>query len=402
LHTPHLPHVYAGLTVASGAAVFAYFRAPVPWRELFRRTVIDTIEDGCPGLAAQLAFYFFLAVFPALLFLISLLAYFPVEPAIVSTLQRLHAVLPREVVTLFERQVEQVLAAERSGLLTVGIAGAVWSSSSALTAIIFALNRAYDLEEFRPWWQTRLLAIGLTLALTVFVLLAFALVVGGADLAVWVASWIGAGNAFARVWRVAQWPIAFALVVVAVDLVYRFAPNADAEWVWITPGALLATGWWLLGSWGFRVYITNFGDYGAVYGGIGGVVVLLLWFYVSGFALLVGAELNAEIDRALPNRPGTRRRPGQPKAIGPRAERLNARRSGAPLQSTFSRTMSMPASLSFDTTPMPKSPDIVSQCRLAVVRPPSAVSHTGQDVSLDSRPRLAEKGDDEHDDRDDQ
>jgi membrane protein len=383
--------------------VFAYFRAPLPSRELFRRTVIDAIEDGCPGLAAQLAFYFFLAVCPALLFLISLVAYLPMEPAIAATLQRLHAVLPQDVVALIEWQVEQVLGAGSSGLLTVGMAGAVWSSSSAVTAIICALNRAYDLEEFRPWWQTRLLAIGLTLALTVFVLLAFALVVGGADLAAWLASWTGAGNAFARVWRIAQWPIAFALVVVAIDLVYRFAPNADAEWVWITPGALLATGLWLLGSWGFRVYITNFGDYGVVYGGIGGVVVLLLWFYVSGFALLVGAELNAEIDRAAPMRPETRRPPGRPKAIGPRGERLNdRRRSGAALQSTFSRTMRMPASFPFDTTAMPKSRYIDSQCRLAVVRGPSAVPHTGQDVSLDSRPGLAEKGDDEHDDRDDQ
>ena len=399
LHTPRLRRGH-GLAVATGAAVFAYVRAPVPWRELFRRAVIDTIEDGCPGLAAQLAFYFFLAVFPALLFLISLLAYLPVEPAIVATLQRLHAVLPQDVVILIERQVEQVLAAGSSGLLAVGIAGAVWSSSSALTAVILALNRAYDLEEFRPWWQTRLLAIGLTLALTVFVLAAFALVVGGADLAAWLASWIGAGHAFARLWGITQWPIAFALVVVAVDLVYRFAPNAEAEWVWITPGALLASGLWLLGSWGFRLYLTRLGDYGAVYGGIGGVVVLLLWFYVSGLALLVGAELNAEIDRAVPTRPETRR-PGQPREIGPCAERLDDRsRWVAPLPAT--RTIRTPASLPFDATPMPKSRYVVSQCRLAVVRAPVAMQHKGQEMVLHSCPGLAEDGNDEHDDRDDQ
>jgi membrane protein len=200
----------------------------------------------------------------------------------------------------------------------------VWSSSSAVTAIIDALNRAYDLEEWRPWWKTRLLAIALTLALAVFVVVAFALIVGGGDLAAWIAGQLGASEGFARAWSVAQWPVAFALIVLAVDLVYYVAPNADTEWVWITPGALLATFLWLCTSAGFRLYVRNFGDYGAVYGAIGSVVVLLLWFYLSGFALLVGAELNAEIDKALPTRDDTPQTPAHPKKIGPRAERAAA------------------------------------------------------------------------------
>lgn len=301
--------------------MFAYFRAPSSWTGLARRTIVDTFDDGCPGMAAQLAFYFFLAVFPALLFLVSLLAYLPVEPAFDSTVSRLRTVLPQEALAIIEQQIDLVLAGGRGGLLTLAVAGAIWSSSSALMAIIYSLNRAYDIEEFRPWWHTRLLAIGLTLALSLFVLLAFTIVVGGADLAGWVAARLGAGELFEAAWAVAQWPIALALVVFAVDLVYYFAPNADTEWVWVTPGALLATGLWLLTSAGFRFYVRNFSDYSAVYGAIGGVIVLLLWFYLSGFALLVGAELNAEIDRALPEPDEEPQRPGHRKKIGPAAER---------------------------------------------------------------------------------
>ena len=303
--------------------MFLYFRAPLPWTELARRTIVDTFEDGCPGLAAQLAFYFVLAVFPALLFLVSLAGYLPIEPTLAPVLQRLQGVVPADVVKLLEEQIVEVLNGREVGLLTLGIAGAVWSSSSAMTAIIYSLNRAYDIEEWRPWWHTRLLAIALTLALAAFVLAAFVLVVGGADLGAWAAAQVGAGDLFARVWAILQWPTAVALVVFAVDLVYYFAPNADTEWVWVTPGAVVATGLWLATSAGFRFYVRNFSDYSAVYGAIGSVIVLLLWFYLSGFALLIGAELNAEIDKALPSRDEAAQAPDRKKKIGPAAEKVS-------------------------------------------------------------------------------
>ncbi len=282
--------------------MFAYFRAPVPWTELSKRTVREVIDDGCPGLAAQLSFYFFLALFPALLFFISLLAYLPVDLAIGTTMERLHGLLPQDVLDLVGREVDRTLRGSHRGLLTFAVAGAVWSSSSAMTAVIYTLNRAYDLEEWRPWWKTRLIAIGLTVALALFVIVAFGLVVGGADLAQSAAGWIGAGDLFQRVWALARWPVAFSLVVVGVELVYHFAPNAETRWTWLTPGSLLATGLWLLASVGFRIYITRVSNFAVVYGAIGSVIVMLLWFYLSGFALLVGAELNSEIDHALPTR----------------------------------------------------------------------------------------------------
>ena len=295
--------------------MFAYFRVPLPWRELARRTVADALDDDCPGLAAQLAFYFFLAVFPALLFLVSLLAYVPIDTRLDIAVAQLESVMPAEVVAFIREQIEQALAGGQTSLLTLGIIGALWSSSSAVTAIITALNRAYDIEEWRPWWRRRLVAIALTLALATFVVIAFVLVIGGGDVARWAAGQVGVASPPAAIWTFLQWTVALVLVVVAVDLVYYLAPHADAPFVWITPGALVATFLWLLASAGFKVYVQNFGNYTAVHGAIGAVIVLMLWFYLSGLALLLGAELNAEIDKALhPRQP---QRPGEAKKIGP-------------------------------------------------------------------------------------
>jgi membrane protein len=300
--------------------MFAYFRSPIGWTILARRTAAEVVDDNCAGLAAQLAFYFLLSVFPALLFLVALIAYVPVDAALDATLQGWHAVLPDDVVGILQSQLRQVASGSSGGLLTFGIVGAIWSSSSAMTAIIDALNRAYDIEEWRPWWQRRVIAIALTIALAVFAVAALALVVGGADLAGWLAERAGLGRAFEVTWAILRWPVALGLVVLAIDLIYRFAPNAEARWVWLTPGALVATLLWLLVSIGFRVYVQNFGGYTAVYGAIGSVIVLMLWLYVSGFALLIGAELNAEIDRALPTRDFRPQGPFQRKRIGPAAE----------------------------------------------------------------------------------
>lgn len=300
--------------------MFVYFRAPVGLLDLARRTVRETIEDGCFGMAAQLAFYFFLALFPALIFLVSLLAYLPIEGSLDAQLQRFGIIAPGDVVRIVQQQLDAVASGGQRGLLTFAVAGAIWSSSSAMTAIISTLNRAFDVEEFRPFWQTRLVAIGLTLALAVFGVVALGIVLAGPRLGAWLLSWAGLGTAGATFWAVVQWPLALALVVVAIELVYRFAPNAEARFVWLTPGSLLATTLWLLTSLGFKWYLQNVSDYVAVYGAIGSVIILLLWFYFSGLALLVGAELNSEIDHALPTRDAGPHRPGRRRKIGAATE----------------------------------------------------------------------------------
>jgi len=286
--------------------MLVFFRVPLRWREVLKRTIAEIGEDNCLGLAAQLAFYFFLALFPALLFLVALVGYLPIEDTLTGMLAALGTVAPGEVLTLLRTQLEELARGSHGSLLTLGIGGAIWSSSAAMVAIIDALNHAYDIDERRSWWKRRVVAIALTVALALFIVMSLAFVLAGPGVASWVAGWFGLEPAVALVWAIARWPLMVFLVVFGVDLVYHFAPNRRGRWVWITPGSLLATGLWILSSFAFKFYVTNLANFNATYGAIGGVVVLLLWFYVSGLAILVGAELNGVIEQAWRMVPGER------------------------------------------------------------------------------------------------
>jgi membrane protein len=278
--------------------VFAYFDVPIPWWQVIKRTVKEIGDDNCLGLAAQLAFYFLMALFPALLFLVALIGYLPVENALNELLAALGAVAPQELVRLLREQLAQIAEGSQASLLTLGIIGAIWSSSAAMVAIIDALNRAYDVAEWRPWWKRRLLAMLLTVALALFIIIALALVLIGPTMALRIANWFGLGFAVALAWTLIRWPVILFCVVFSVDLVYHFAPNRHGRWVWITPGSVLATALWIVSSFAFKVYVTNFGNYTATYGAIGGAIVTMLWFYVSSIAILIGAELNGVIEEA--------------------------------------------------------------------------------------------------------
>jgi membrane protein len=278
--------------------LFALFRPPIGWLDVVKRTVHEIQADNCLGLAAQLAFYFLLSLFPAVLFLVALIGYLPVDQAFTQLLEALGAVAPQELLALVRQQLEQVSQGQHAGLLTVGIAGAIWSSSVAMVAIIDALNHAYDVSEWRPWWKRRLLAVVLTLLLALFILVALVFVLVGPAVASQAAAWFRIEPAVAYVWRLVRWPVIVFCVVLGLDLVYHFAPNRPARWAWITPGSLVATVLWIASSVGFRFYVSNFGDYTATYGAIGGAIVAMLWFYVSGLAILVGAELNGVIEQA--------------------------------------------------------------------------------------------------------
>jgi membrane protein len=297
-------------------------RVPVGWRQLLGRTYRETVADDCLGLAAQLAYCFFLALFPALLFLVALISFIPIENLIGTITSTLARVAPGEVIAIVQNQLMQIGKNQSGGLLTIGVLGAIWSSSAGVAAIVDALNQVYDIRERRPWWKVRLIALGLTIALTAFVVVSTALVLVGPALAERVAAWFHLGAVFTWTWTILQWPVVFALVSLGIATVYYVAPDAKQEWIWITPGSILATFLWLLTSIAFRFYVTNFGSYNATYGAVGGVIVLLLWFYVSGLAILVGAELNAEVEHASPygKDPGERA-PDEKKAVGRLAER---------------------------------------------------------------------------------
>ena len=300
-------------------------KVPVGWKEILVRTGREMVADNCLNLAAQLAYYFFLALFPALLFLFAVISFLPFSSAadLMKTLtESLARVAPYEVIKIVQDQILKIAQDKNGGLLTLGMIGTIWSTSSGVNAIIDTLNQAYDIQEGRPWWKVKAIALGLTVALAIFIVVSFTLVIAGPTLAEKVAAWFHLGPVFEWSWKILQWPVVFALVSLAIAMVYYYAPDAEQDWIWITPGSIVATALWLLISLGFRFYVTNFGSYNATYGTIGGVIVLMLWFYVSALAVLAGAELNAEIEHASPygKDPGERE-PGEKKKIGALAER---------------------------------------------------------------------------------
>lgn len=297
-------------------------QVPIGWGELLKRTFNETLADDVLNLAAQQAYYFFFALFPALLALISIASFFPVDNLTAELTAKMRQVAPEDVVKIIGDQLEKIANDKAGGLLTLAFIFTLWSSSGAVVSMCSTLNAAYDITESRPWWKVRLVAIGLTLGLALFVLASMTLVIGGPWIAEQIAARAGLGSAFEWTWKIAQWPLVFLLVSSALALLYYFAPDAEQDWVWITPGSLLATALWVLISLGFKYYISNFGNYTETYGLIGGVMVLMLWFYLSGIAILVGAELNAEIEHASPyGKDVGEKVPGEKKKIGALAER---------------------------------------------------------------------------------
>jgi membrane protein len=311
--------------------MFARFKVPMGYNELLKRTVSETIADDVLNLAAQQAYYFFFALFPLLLALISFASFFPIHNLTDELFRMLGGVMPGDVLKMVTDQLNKISGQNAGGLLTFAFLITIWSSSGAVVSLCSTLNAAYDITEGRPWWKVRLTAIGLTIALSVFILASMTLVIGGPWLADKVADIAGLGSAFKWTWMILQWPLVFVLVATAIAMLYYFAPDAEQYFVWITPGSVLATVLWLIVSLAFKVYIANFGSYTETYGVIGGVMMLLLWFYLSGIAILVGAEFNAEIEHASPyGKDVGEKVPGEKKKIGALAETAyeEKRRSG--------------------------------------------------------------------------
>ena len=304
--------------------MLANLRVPLSWTDLLKRAAKEAWDDDILNLAAQQAYYFFFALFPALLFAIAVASFFPLQNLIDETVAMLSRFAPAEVTKIFTDAMRQLSQQNSGGILTFAFFVTIWSSSGAMVSIITTLNAAYDVTESRPWWKTRLLAIGLTVGIAFFMLVSMFLVIAGPTLAQNLATRMNLGPAFTWTWWVLQWPVVFALVATAIGIVYYFAPDVEQDWVWITPGSVLATLLWLAVSVALKLYYQYVpGAANPAYGAIGGIMALMLWFYASGMALLMGAEVNAEIEHASPygKDPGERV-PGEKRVVGARAQRL--------------------------------------------------------------------------------
>lgn len=283
-----------------------------PWKlgglslkELARRLWRESQQDELLGRAAQLSYYVLLALFPALIVLTALMGLLSVQNYMPELMSYLRNVLPADALSMVERFLQQVAAGSGANILSLGGLGALWASSSGMTAIMEALNVVYDVKEDpRPFWRVRVTAIVLTIGLAGFVIFSVALVLYGEHMASWVADLVGLGPAFTTVWLVAQWPVIIALMLTVIAAIYYFCPAIEQDWRWVSPGSVFAVGMWLLMSLGFKAYVDNFGNYNKVYGSIAGVIVLMLWLYWSGVVLLLGGEINAEIEHAAAERQG--------------------------------------------------------------------------------------------------
>src|SRR3954463_4837507 len=303
--------------------MLAHLRVPLGWTDLIKRAGKGAWDDNVLDLAAQQAYYFFFALFPALLFVIAVASFFPLQTLTDEVVTNLGRVAPRAVIDIINEQLQQLGNQNSGGILTFAFLVTIWSSSGAMVSIITTLNAAYDVTESRPWWKTRITAIGLTIGIAIFVLVSMFLIVAGPAFAEKLANNMHLGPAFKWTWWVLQWPVVFALVTSAIGLVYYFAPDVEQDWVGITPGSIIATVLWIVVSLALKFYYQLVPDANASYGAIGGIMVLMLWFYCSGIALLLGAEMNAEMEHASPyGKDAGERVPGEKKVVGARAERI--------------------------------------------------------------------------------
>lgn len=289
------------------ASVFtSTLRKSISWREVARHVWEAFFRDDLFGHAAQLAYYFTFALFPALLFLSALLGFLPVPDLLDKLLAYFHRVLPPAAMALVRHTLTEILREPRAFLLSFSLFAAVWAASSGMLALINSLNVVYGIREMRAWWQNRVLAIALTIGFAVLVTIAQTLLIFGGSIGEHVALWLGFGTVFKRVWNVTQWLLAVSFALFACDLLYYVAPRGARRWRWVTPGALFAVVAWLILSFGLNYYVSRFSNYTLTYGSIGGVMVLMLWFYFTGLAILVGGEINSAIEkqsRQLPAQP---------------------------------------------------------------------------------------------------
>ena len=266
---------------------------------LLKRVWAEIQNDDVFGRAAQLSYYFLLALFPLLIFLTSLIG---MVLGTGSGLRRslfsyLAEVMPPTAFKLVEATMIEINKGSSGGKLSFGLLAALWAASNGMGAITEALNVAYDVKESRPWWKSRLQSIGLTVALSVLIIGALVLVLYGGKIVGALEAGFDLGSGFVTIWRLAQWPIVLASMLLAFALIYYFAPDLrEQKWTWLTPGAVVGVVLWLLASFGLRTYLHFFDSYSNTYGSLGAVIILMLWLYLTGVAVLVGGELNSELE----------------------------------------------------------------------------------------------------------
>ncbi len=271
------------------------------WKTFGKHLWTKLNTDDMLNRAAILSFYFLLALFPLLLFLTALLGSFADAGSEWrrNLLIYLSAIVPVSAFDLITTTLDEISQNSSGGKLSFGLLTSLWFASSGMGAIIDALNVAYDVKETRAWWKRTLLAILLTIALAVLIITALALMFYGSHIAEGIANRYGFGAAFTAAWIILQWPVVLVFAFLAFALIYYLAPDLHEQQLrWLAPGAITGVFLWLLVSFLFGSYLNVYNTYSVVYGSLGAVIILMLWFYLTGVTILIGGEVNAIIEQA--------------------------------------------------------------------------------------------------------
>lgn len=264
---------------------------------LYEKINDDHVFNG----AAALAYYSLFSLFPAMIFLLTVIPYLPIDNLHQAIMEFLAQVMPTQVSKQVEGIIAEITLNKRSGLLSFGAILTLWAASSGVYALMEQLDMTYEVKEQRPFWKARGTAIALTILLGVMVVLAFALIVLGGVLQRYLAEYLGQSELMLFAFSAFRWLIILALLLLSFAVTYYFGPDVEQKFKFITPGAIVGVVVLVASSLLFRFYVENFGDYAATYGSLGAVIVLMLWLYIGGLVVLIGSSLNAMIEHKSPD-----------------------------------------------------------------------------------------------------
>lgn len=264
-------------------------------RDALWRTVEDVTQKHTLQMAAALSYYFVLSIFPALIFLSAIVAYLPVAGLFDQTVALMSGFVPPDGMDLVRKVLADVITPNRATFLSFGLLGTLWAASGGFAAAIEALNIAYEVEEARPFWITRPMAIGLTLLVGLLLLIALAVMIVGPQFGTWVSLRLHLSWLFAEAWPYIHWTVSVLFTVLAVEFLYFLGPNVKQRFWSTLPGAVLSVGCWIGLSYALGIYFRSFAHFSKTYGTMGAAIALMVWLYWTSFAMLLGAELNCEL-----------------------------------------------------------------------------------------------------------
>jgi membrane protein len=264
-------------------------------KDAFARTYDDLLRNHTMQMAAALAYYFVLSLFPALIFLSAVVAFLPVPDLFGQALSVLGRFLPPDSMGLVRRVLADVITPNRGAFLSFGILGTLWAASGGFSAAIEALNVAYDVQDDRPFWKTRPLAVALAFLTGALLLVALSVMIVGPRFGEWLAGKVHLSSVFVFLWPYIHWSVAVGFTILALEALYFWAPNVKQRFPATLPGAILAVGCWIALSYLLGLYFRHFANFNKTYGTFGAAAALMIWLYWTGFAMLVGAELNSEL-----------------------------------------------------------------------------------------------------------